>query len=479
MQGAKQILACLNQGGYEAYIIGGAVRDLLMHKEPHDFDIVTSARPEQVIDLMEKESIKTAGLVGKSFGVVVVSLLGKQYEIATYRKESYGADSHRPERIEYADTLEEDVLRRDFTVNGMAMDKEGRVIDLVGGQKDLKRKRLVTIGNPAERFREDALRLFRACRFVAQLDFLPHKALLAAMPQAFDRVEGLSLERVRSELERLLLAPAVAKGLDVLIQSGLGNCQCRQNDGHTITSIPILPELYHLVDLPQEKRFHEYDGWYHTLATVQHTEADLLLRWGALLHDVGKGLPQVRALHDGRLTDRGHDIEGAKLALALLLRLGYPKAFAERVAWLVREHMKFHFYAQHAEADVKKWVRKEIRSGNYRTSEDLQEAFKALTKICAADIIACGKPHASTEGNDAFGQCLVDVAASFPVHTKELRYNQDLIQVVGSDAKTFMPYLLEQVQNGRLANEPEALLKAVKRKRERMNRVSGDNHECN
>lgn len=479
MQGAKQILTWLTEAGYEAYIIGGAVRDILMHKEPHDFDIVTSARPEQVIREMEKMGVRTSGLVGKSFGVVLVPLLGKHYEIATYRRERYGADSHRPESVEYANSLEEDVLRRDFTVNGMAMDREGHIIDLVGGQKDIKKKRLVTIGNPEERFREDALRLFRACRFVAQLDFLPDKALLEAMPKAFDRVTGLSLERVRSELDRILLAPAAAKGLDVFVQSGLCKCHCTYNDGHFIKTIPILPELYHLVGLPQEKRFHEYDGWYHTLAAVQNIEADLLLRWGALLHDVGKGLPQVRAIHDGRLTDRGHDVAGASLALSALTRLGYPKRFAERVAWLVREHMKFHFYAQHAEADVKKWVRKEVRSGNYRTSGELQDAFRALTKVCAADIIACGKPYASTEGNDSFGTCLIDVAATFPVHTKDLQYDQELIRLVGKNANIFMPYLLEQVQNGRLVNEPQALLEAVKRKQERMNRVSGDNYECN
>ena len=147
---------------------------------------------------------------------------GKHYEVATYRKERYGADSHRPEEIIYADTLVEDVKRRDFTVNGMAMNRYKEVIDLVGGRRDIKHKVLRTIGNPTERFQEDALRLFRACRFVAKLDFLPDKSLLEAMPKAFHRVSGLSLERVRNELDRLLLEPAVAKGLDVLGPIALG-----------------------------------------------------------------------------------------------------------------------------------------------------------------------------------------------------------------------------------------------------------------
>ena len=193
MEGAKKILTWLNGAGYEAYLVGGAVRDLLMGREPHDFDIVTAAHPDQVIEILSHAGASHANLVGKAFGVVVVGVDHKTYEVATYRREFYGAHAHRPEAIEYADSLEEDVLRRDFTVNGMAMDKGGRIIDLVGGQEDLKKKRLVTIGNPVDRFREDALRLFRACRFVAKLDFLPTKALLEAMPQAFDRVSGLSL----------------------------------------------------------------------------------------------------------------------------------------------------------------------------------------------------------------------------------------------------------------------------------------------
>lgn len=171
MEQAIRLLTILEEAGFEAFIIGGAVRDMLMHVKPHDFDIVTSARPEQVISVLGDANIETTGIIGKSFGVVVAIVDGKHYEVATYRKERYGADSHRPEEVIYADTLEEDVKRRDFTVNGMAMNRYKEVIDLVGGRRDIKHKVLRTIGNPTERFQEDALRLFRACRFVAKLDF--------------------------------------------------------------------------------------------------------------------------------------------------------------------------------------------------------------------------------------------------------------------------------------------------------------------
>ena len=146
------------------------------------------------------------------------------------------------------------MLRRDFTVNGMAMNRFGEVIDPSRGRRDIKHKTLRTIGNAQQRFEEDALRLFRACRFVAKPDFLPTEDLLEAMPKAFYRVPGLSLERVRSELDRLMLEPAVAKGLDVLVQSRLAECSCRVVENGVAREVPILPELYHLVNLPQEKR---------------------------------------------------------------------------------------------------------------------------------------------------------------------------------------------------------------------------------
>ncbi len=136
------------------------------------------------------------------------------------------------------------MLRRDFTVNGIAMNRYGEVIDLVGGRRDIKHKTLRTIGNAQKRFEEDALRLFRACRFVAKLDFLPSKDLLEAMPKAFHRVPGLSLERVRNEINRLMLEPAVAKGLDVLVQSRLAECSCRLVENGVAREVPILPELY-------------------------------------------------------------------------------------------------------------------------------------------------------------------------------------------------------------------------------------------
>lgn len=467
MQGAAKILDMLTKADFEAYIIGGAVRDILMHQTPHDFDIVTSAKPEEVTELLLRQGYKTPGVVGKSFGVVIAELPEGNFEVATFRKERYGADSHKPEEIIYADSLEEDVLRRDFTVNGMAMNLAGDIIDLVEGQKDIKKKRLRTIGKAEERFQEDALRLFRACRFVGKLDFLPHKSLLEGMESAFYRVKGLSLERVRNELELLLITPAVAKGLDVLVQSGLGECSCRSHEKGIIREIPILPELTHLVTTPQQKEFHAYDAWYHTLAVVQASKVDLTIRWAALLHDVAKGLPEIRAVRNGKLTDYGHDAKGAEITLQILRRLGYGKPFCERVSWLVENHMHFHYFANTEEADAWKWVRREARSGKFRYSKDLVEAFEQQKEVCRADVVGCGRPNSSTAGTEAMGECLKDMAAHMPVHTKDLNYSKDLVAMTGKYTGEILKNLLGRVQNGQLENTSAELYKAAKHRLER------------
>lgn len=463
-QGAVRILGALAEAGFESYVIGGAVRDLVLKQMPHDYDIVTNARPDDIMTVMEKAGYATTGVVGKSFGVVVVTVPEGSYEVATFRRERYGSDSHRPEVIEYADTLQEDVARRDFTVNGMAMTANGEVIDLVDGLKDIKSRTLRTIGNASERFQEDALRLFRACRFVGKLGFLPHRSLLDGMAPNFDRVAGLSLERVRQELDGLLITPHVAKGLDVLVKSGLADCHCRVLVNGAYEPVDILPELHHLVGLPQQPEFHAYDGWVHTLAVVQAIKPDLTLRWAALLHDVAKGMDGIRGFNKGRITDRGHDKMGAEMAETILTRLQYPKKMVQRVHWLVSSHMRFHYFANTQEADPWRWMRKEAQSGQFRKSSDLKEAVLQMAEVCAADVIGCGRPNSSTDGTYAMGDCLAAITESMPIHTRDLAYGPELPALLGNQTGDILQQLLVQVRSGQVANEPEALLEAAKRK---------------
>ena len=501
------ILAAFNQAGYQAYIVGGAVRDLLLGKNPHDYDITTSALPEQTIGVCKAMGWKTVNKLGNNFGCVVAVVDGEPCEITTFRGEryNYAKDAHRPSEIWYCQDLREDLARRDFTVNAMAMDAQGKIYDFFGGQDDLKYKILRTVGLPQQRFQEDALRMFRACRFVAQLgftyvqrdDLAPGFGMDATpyrLPVSFkwpvEQCKGLSLERVRTELEKLLEAPYASKGLVLLLATGLSDQCCRVKEKGAYTELPILPELRHLVGLEQNKRFHCYDTWEHTLLAIDNSPCDLTLRWTLLLHDVAKGMPGVRGLTpDGHPNDHGHEAESAKMTTAILQRFRYPEKFCRLVIWLVAEHMRFApilFYKhlsddpQYTEpANIKKtilkWVRNEATSGTFHNNEELVEAFKLLKIVYLADM---GATHARTnlelmqEGNDLADLTIELAQKNMPVSTGDLAINgKELLAIVGKEQIKFMfDYLLERVQSQNLPNEHDALLKAVEKKLKRNNK---------
>lgn len=255
-----RIMNALLQSGFAAYIVGGAVRDLLLGKKPQDYDIATSANPENIVRIAHKQGWRVVDKLGHNFGVVMVVIDGQMTEVAAFRGERYGADSHRPEKVWYTQNIEDDLSRRDFTVNAMAMDMDGNIIDPFGGRDDLKRKVMRTVGEPYNRFEEDALRMFRVCRFAGQLGFIIDDSTFQAIQPNLSRVAGLSMERVRTELEKMLLAADCQLSLDALVHSGLAACSCRIKENGEYRSIAILPELTHLVGLPQNPAYHAYDG---------------------------------------------------------------------------------------------------------------------------------------------------------------------------------------------------------------------------
>lgn len=457
-----RILRALNDAGFEAYVVGGAVRDLLMHKEPHDYDITTSARPEEIMAVAAKQNWQSVDVNGKTFGVVVLVIGGETYEVASFRGEVYGEDSHRPERVWYAASLREDVMRRDFTINALAMDAAGQVYDYVGGRKDIRKRRLAAVGNAKERFQEDALRLFRLCRFAGQLDFLPEKKTQDAMPQAFGRVAGLSSDRVVAEIERLLVTPAAYKGLDILVRSGLGNCSCRRKENGAYVNVPIMPEFSHLPDTPQSPPFHVFDAWIHTLAVISYTPADLTLRYAALFHDVAKGSAGIRGIRDGRYTDYGHDRAGARIAAEVMTRWRRNKACIRRVAWLVKTHMKFHYFANTGQGNVVKWLRHEAGSNDFHSTAELAAAVRQATALAVADAKGC-RPDANTDGTVSFGKYMEELAGSMPVGTGDLQYDRRVPEICGSRTGDCLRVLLKRVQDGTLANEPDVFADAAER----------------
>lgn len=457
-QGALRILQTLQEAQQEAYIVGGAVRDIQMGRMPHDYDIVTSAMPEVVIDVLRTAGFTTTNVVGASFGVVVVSYEEHSYEVATYRSEQYGDDSHRPVAVQYPSTFLEDVRRRDFTINGLALTESGQIRDEVGGLQDIEHRRLCTIGSSKERFQEDALRMFRLCRFAGQLGFSIDSSTWAGIEPNLYRVEGLSLERVRIEIEKMLLSDHVDLALDALVRSHLNDQYCQQTIEGKPRRIPILPELTHLVDLPQAPEHHVHDGWRHTLAVVKGVPQNLVLRWAALLHDVGKGVEGVRGFHNGRITDRNHDRVGAQMTRDILTRLGYAREFVNLVVWLVERHMRFHFYVANASADLRKWMQKEARVGVFRETKDLVMAMEYLRVLGVADVIGGGTKD--PQPSDTYGSRMVSLAQTMPVHTKDLRYDKGLPALVGPYVKEVMQTLLQRVQSGDILNTPEALQEA-------------------
>lgn len=457
-EGAVRILQTLQAAHHEAYIVGGAVRDIQMGRTPHDYDIVTSALPEMVIEVLRTEGFTTTNVVGASFGVVVVSYGEHSYEVATYRSEQYGEDSHRPVSVQYPSTFLEDVRRRDFTINGLALTESGHIRDEVGGLQDIEKRRLCTIGSSQERFEEDALRMFRLCRFAGQLGFSIDPHTWKGIEPNLYRVEGLSLERVRIEIEKILLSDHVDLGLDALVRSHLNDQYCQQTAGGQSRRIPILPELTHLVDLPQAPEHHVHDGWRHTLAVVREVPPNLVLRWAALLHDVGKGVEGVRGFHNGRITDRNHDRVGAQMTRDILTRLGYGKEFVNLVVWLVERHMRFHFYVANASADLHKWIQKEAKSGVFRETKELAIAMEYLQQLGVADVIGSGTKEAAP--SEMYGQRMVSMAQTIPVHTKDLHYDKGLPSMVQPYVKEVMQTVLQRVQNGEIMNTPEALQEA-------------------
>ncbi len=466
----RLVMETLVQEGYLAFLVGGAVRDLLGNRPISDYDISTDAWPEEVIRVAGQAGWRVIDQLGQNFGVVLVVVAGRPIEVATFRGELYGEDSHRPTEVWYSHEVVSDLARRDFTINAMAMDHSGEVIDPFGGRQDLAAGLIRAVGDAHVRFREDALRMFRACRFAAQLGFQIDETTLQAIPGQLDRVAGLSLERVRDELEKTLLAEYCDQGLDAMLRTGLLNAQCRTRARGEYRQLSILPELQHLADLPQERKYHRMDAWRHTLAAVQAAKPDRIIRWAALLHDVGKGLPGVRGQDEaGSVFDHGHEEAGAQLAKDIVRRLQLPPDLQERVVWLVSRHMRFYFCLYRNPLAAKHWLRQEIQSKSFRNCRSLLEAFQQLTEVCTADCLASGS--AEQAGQSAarirdFGAYLQTLIYGMPVHTTDIAYDPpELLAILGSPQMMgpFLKIMLHRIQDGELVNERQEIYAAAKK----------------
>src|SRR5438309_5201711 len=340
---ADQICATLRRNGHQAYLVGGCVRDLLLGRDPSDYDVSTDARPDRVQELFPRSLA-----VGAKFGVILVVEDGTEVEVATFRSDIGYSDGRHPDRVVYSDSAKEDVRRRDFTINGLLMDPATReVLDFVDGRADLRAGIVRAIGDPRARFSEDKLRMMRAVRFAARFGFQIDPDTLAAAQGLSAQVTQVSPERIREELTKLLTESAARRGFELLDWCWL---------------LPIvLPEIAALKGVEQPPQYHpEGDVWIHTLMMLEGLPAGVspTLAWGVLLHDVGKPATFRSAAETGdRIRFDGHVDVGVAIGREILGRLRFSNDDTEQILALVEHHMKFKDVKRMRPATLKRFVR--------------------------------------------------------------------------------------------------------------------------
>jgi tRNA nucleotidyltransferase (CCA-adding enzyme) len=336
----------LQTAGWEAHLVGGGIRDLLLERAPSDFDVATNAHPETVMALFGSRFAIPTGLQHGTVTVVTHDPAGaaRHVEVTTYRGEGAYIDGRRPSSVTYVGSLREDLSRRDFTMNAIGFDPVSeRISDPFGGRDDLARRCLRAVGTAEDRFREDGLRPMRAVRQAAQLNFDIEPGTLAAIAPTLEVFRRVSVERIRDEMLKLLAAPRPSVGIELMRHTGL--------------LAEVLPELLEGVGVTQN-RFHKHDVYQHTLAVVDATRGDALTRLGALLHDIGK--PRARQPREGAPGEFSffkHELVGAEMTEAIGRRLKLSNAERERVVALVANHM-FFYTDEWSDGTVRRFVRR-------------------------------------------------------------------------------------------------------------------------
>jgi len=358
---ANSIVETLRQRGFQAYLVGGCVRDLLLGREPKDYDVATDATPEQVMEIFPQTYA-----VGAQFGVVLVpepepdkkagdervagnSSRSHAVEVATFRSDLGYSDGRHPDEVRFSGDPREDVARRDFTINGMLLDPGGRqtpgeVLDFVGGRDDLKTGIIRSIGDPERRFEEDKLRMLRAVRFAARFEYSIEPATFAAVQKLAGQIQVVSRERVRDELTRMLTESHGRRAFLLLDESGL--------------LAHVLPEISAMKGVAQPPEFHpEGDVFEHTLLLLENlpSPCPLTLAWGALLHDVGK--PATFRVAPDRIRFDGHVEVGVKIAEEICRRLRFSNDEAAQILALVENHMRFGHVSRMKESTLKRFLR--------------------------------------------------------------------------------------------------------------------------
>lgn len=445
--GAKLVMA-----GFDAYIVGGCLRDLLLDKTPNDWDLTTNAKPEEI------QKIFPDSVYENKFGTVAVKTQSdnpslKIIEITTFRKEGKYTDKRHPDEISFAETIEEDLSRRDFTVNAMAYriaigaKLENNLVDPFGGLADLQKKIIRAVGDPEKRFEEDALRLMRAIRFSAQLGFEIEEKTSDAVKKQAGLIEFIAKERISQELEKLIMSDDAAGGIKKMQELRLLKY--------------VIPELEEGVGITQNKH-HIYTVFDHNRLALDYAAKKnfpLDLRLASLLHDVAK--PRTKRGEGPDCTFYGHQVVGERMALEILDRLHFSKKMAEKIALLIREHM----FVYDPETVTLRGVRRLINRVGLENIDD-------LIKVREADRIGSGVPKAQPY-RLRYLQAMIEKVKKDPVSPKMLKVNgNDLMKVLkiepGPKVGRILSVLLEEVLDDPKLNTKKHLDTRIKE----MNKLS-------
>jgi len=427
----RTLAAHFSEAGYELYLVGGSVRDALLHRPTHDLDLATDAHPPVIKRLLAQARPDSRYDVGEKFGTIGATFGEWVVEITTYRSEEYAFASRKP-AVTFGTSLEDDLSRRDFTINAIAQEPAtGGMLDPFQGLHDLQRGLIRAVGDPAERFREDPLRMLRAVRFAAELGFHIDPATRAALELQAGALEHVSTERIAAEMTRLLVADQPTLGLEVLCDTGL--------------AAYVMPELLPLRSTGQDGRHKDVFG--HTLKVVENVPATPILRWAALLHDIGK--PRTKSVQDGKVHFFRHEMVGARMARKILRRLRFDRDSGERIQRLVAEHLRPNLYTP-------EWTDGAVRRF-LRETEGITDDLFALSR---ADITSYRRSRVEA------GVARVN---HLEARCRELQAQEDVAQLQspldGNDLMTMFDrgpgpwikpikeYLLDRVIDGELAQD--------------------------
>lgn len=431
----SDVLNALSKAGFEAYAVGGCARDFVLKRIPQDWDIATDAKPEEIQKIFPKSFYEN------NFGTVTVLDDGMEIQVTTYRIDNQYSDKRHPDSVRYTADLKEDLARRDFTINAMALDADGKtIIDPFGGEGDLQKKLIRAVGNAKERFNEDALRLMRAIRFAAQLNFTIEENTFKAIRESAPSIASISQERIRDEFVKIVMSAHAARGVDLLREAGILQI--------------IIPEIMEGYGVGQNKH-HVYTVYEHNLRAMQYAADqgfNLKTRLASLFHDVAK--PAVKKGDGPNSTFYNHDLVGAKMTRKLMQRLKFSTEETGKVSLLVR----FHLFYYNVDEVTPSSVRRLIKNVGLENMDD-------LINVRFADRIGSGVPKAEPYKLRHF-RYMVDKVSKDPLSVKMMKINGDDVMAIlkiqpGPKVGIILNALFSEVLDDPAKNNPEYLRNRV------------------